>query len=39
MMLVYRVIVLQVPYNYKQENIEEYFYGYFKNYEDAKKRI
>jgi hypothetical protein len=36
-MLVYRVIVLQVPYNYKQENIKEYFYGCFKNYEDAKK--
>lgn len=37
MMEIYRVVVLQVPYNYKNEKIEEYFYGCFKNYENAEK--
>lgn len=33
-MLVYKVIVLQIPYDYKNKDIKEHLCGYFRKYED-----
>lgn len=36
-MIIYKVVILQISYNYTEENIKEHLYGYFKSKDMAEQ--